>query len=74
MALLITALGMKKKGDDAYVSGLVERVALLEESNARKDVAIARLEADKLSAIDREQQANRAVARLWREIDDLRHT
>ena len=72
VALLITALGMKKKGDDAYISGLVERVDFLEESSERKDKEIARLIADNEAKDYREQQLNRQVARLWRELDEVK--
>lgn len=72
VALLITALGMKKKGDDAFVSGLVERADFLEEQNERKDREIARLLADNDEKDAREQRLNRQIAALWREIDDLR--
>lgn len=72
VALLITALGMKKKGDDAYITGLVERVELLEESAERKDKEIARLLADNELKERTEHRLNRQIAQLWRELDEAR--
>lgn len=72
VALLITALGMKRKSDDAYLANLIARMDLLEESAERKDKEIARLLADNEAKDFREQQLNRQIARLWRELDGLR--
>lgn len=72
VALLITALGMKKKSDDTYVEALKTRADLAEETAEREALKSARLQAALDSAIEREHLANRQIARLWRENDELR--
>lgn len=72
VALIITALGMKKKADDAYIDGLIARVDKQDERLERQNKEIEELKAEVLACHREKEDQQRQIWRLFNELEELK--